>query len=154
LRLIRNGRAVSPVIATLIIVSIAIALAITATLWWSGTIQGFLGVEKVNLILYTESGGQLGTYKVTIEIRNTGTRDITINGVYLNGKPFWEANVTKVSFYIENVTQTLPMAFSLPVGKVATIEVYLGSEYRAGQTIEVKLVTASGNEISKTANLP
>ncbi|MEM3692894.1 MAG: hypothetical protein QXI39_02590 [Candidatus Bathyarchaeia archaeon] len=147
---------VSPVIAAIILVAIAITIGIGAAFWWSGIIQSFIGYESVELLLYTDTGGEYGAYKVAIHIKNTGTKDVTINinGIYLNGKPFWEANVTRVSFWIEDVNQTIPKAFLLPVGKRARIEIYLDKGYRSGQIVDVRLVTASGKEFYKTANLP
>jgi flagellin-like protein len=154
LQRLQSRRAVSPVIATVIIVAIAIAISIAAGLWWTGTFQNFNKVEKVDMILYTEPGQQPGTFMIGIQMRNTGTRDTTINGIYLNGKPFWDANVSRITFNIQGVNQTLPMAISLPIGKSADISAYLGSQYRSGGTVEVKLVTAAGNEITRVANLP
>ncbi len=154
LQRVKSRKAISPIIATLIIVSIAVAISVAAALWWSGSLQTFNRVEKVDMILYTEPGQQPGTFKIGIQMRNTGTRDVTINGIYLNNKPFWDANVSKVSFNIEGVNQTLPMAVSLPIGKAADIEALLGAQYRSGGAVEVKLVTAAGTEISQIANLP
>jgi len=154
LRLSRDKRAVSPVIATVIIVAIAIAISVAAALWYSGTASSFQKVEKVTMSLYAEPSSQQGTFMIGIQMRNMGTRDTTISGIFMNGKPFWDANVTRISFNIENVTQSLPLAVFLPIGKMATIEANLGSEYRAGTSVEVKLVTAAGNEITQIAYLP
>jgi flagellin-like protein len=152
----RWRRGVSPIIAAILLVVIALSLAIGAAFWWSGIIQEFIGYESVELLLYTDRGDEAGTYKVAIHIKNTGTKDITINinGIYLNERPFWEANVTRISFYIEDVNQTIPTSFRLPVGKQAKIEIYLDKGYRSGQMIDVRIVTASGKEFYKTANLP
>jgi flagellin-like protein len=150
----RRKRAVSPVIATVIVVAVAIAISIAAALYWTGAAQMFQKVEKVDMTVYTEPGEQQGTFKIGIQMRNTGTMDTRISGIYMNGKPFWDANVTRISFNIEGVEQTEALAVLLPIGKTASIEAILGSEYRAGQTVEVKMVTAAGNEITQIANLP
>ncbi|MEM2926963.1 MAG: archaellin/type IV pilin N-terminal domain-containing protein [Candidatus Bathyarchaeia archaeon] len=154
--LAKRRRGVSPIIAAIVLIVIAITIGIGAAFWWSGIIQSFIGYESIELRLYTDTGEEYGTYKVTIHIKNTGTKDITINinGIYLNEKPFWEANVTRVSFWIEDVNQTIPKAFRLPVGKKARIEIHLDKGYRSGQMVDVRLVTASGKEFYNTANLP
>jgi len=154
LKILRDKRGVSPVIATIIIVAIAIAISIAAALWYSGTASSFQKVEKVSMSVYAEPGAQQGTFLIGIQMRNQGTRDTTIDGIYLNGKPFWDANVTRISFNIENVTQSLPLQVFLPIGKTAQVEADLGSEYRAGTSVEVKLVTVAGNEITQIAYLP
>jgi len=151
-----NGsrRGLSTVVAVISIVALAIGLTIAVMLWATGVIGSFFKVERLQLTLYTDSAEQPDSFRITIDIKNTGTRDAVISGVYLNGKPFWEANVSRVSFYIEDVNQTLPMAFSLPVGKTAKIEVYLGSEYHHNQNLEVRLRTSAGNDVIQSAILP
>ena len=149
-----SRRALSATIATVIIVAATITIALTVWFLYSGTAQSYFTVEKVDLVLAVDRDSKTGLWKLNIYIRNNGTKDMTISGVYLNGKRFWEADVPRISFYIENVTQTLPAAFFLPIGEKATIEVYLGASYQAGQNVDVKLATAAGTEITKTVSLP
>ncbi|MEM2906410.1 MAG: hypothetical protein QW057_00995 [Candidatus Bathyarchaeia archaeon] len=154
MRSIRERRGLSAVTSVIIIVAVALGLTLAVMLWTTGVIESFFKVEKVQLFVYTDVAEPPDSYLITIDIKNTGTKDAVINGVLLNGKPFWEANVSRVSFYIEGVNQTLVMAFLLPVGKSAKIEVYVGSTYYSNQNIEVKLHTASGNDILASARLP
>jgi len=151
---IRDGKALSTIVATIIIVAIAIGVALAVGLWSTGYIESLFKVEKVQLLLETNVGEQANTYKITVIINNVGTRDTVIDGIYLNGKRFWEADVSRVSFYIEGVNQTLPLQFSLPIGKKATMEIYLGSSFYHNQLVEVKLHTVAGNEVIQTAYLP
>lgn len=154
MRLVKGKVALSKVISVIIIVAIAIGLAVGVALWTTGVIETFLRVEKVQLTIYTDYGETPDTYKITIEIKNTGTRDSVIDGIYVNGQSFWKVDVSRVSFYIEDVNQTLVLGFLLPIGKAARIEVYLGPSFQHAQLVEVKLHTAAGSEIIAAKNLP
>ena len=155
----RNQKAISPTVATIIIVAIAIAIAIAAGVYWSGIIERETGFETLDLIVNTDYGDFYNfnnTYKVTINMKNTGTIDTTIDGIYINNKPFWDTDVLRVDFNIENVTQSVPMKFILPVAKRATMEIIIASSstFKHGNTIEVRLHTAAGSSIIQTQRLP
>ena len=153
----RNNKAISPAIATIIIVAIAITIAIAVGFYWSGLIESQTGIETLDLIVNTDYGDFYtfnNTYKVTINIKNTGTIDTTIDGMYINGKLFWEADVLRVNFDIENVTQSVPMKFILPTAKRANLEVILGSSFKHGTNVEIMLQTAAGTRLALTQRLP
>lgn len=153
----RNKKAISPTVATIIIVGIAVIIAIAVGVYWSGLIESFTGIETLDLIVNTDYGDFYtfnNTYKVTINIRNTGTIDTTIDGIYINGKRFWEADVLRVNFDIENVTQSVPMKFILPTAKRANMEVILGPSFKHGTNVEIMLQTAAGTRLTLTQKLP
>lgn len=148
-----NRRASSPVITTLILVSIAIGLAIVIAFWSSGAIVVFQKTEKVDMILSVEPGVQPGTFRFVIQMRNFGTRDATLKGIYLNGEPFLGPNITGFFVSSQDVNQMVPNSITLPIGTVSSIEAELGPKYQAGQALEVLLVTESGSQIRKVIYL-
>ena len=154
-------RASSPIITTLLLVSIAIALAIIIFFWSSGSIVVLQKTEKVDMILSAEPGMQPGTYRFIIQMRNFGTRDATLREIFLNDEPILELNnsgslalkITGSLMSSQNEDKIDPKSMTLPINEVSTIEAELGPKYQVGQAIEVLLVTESGSEIRKVMYL-
>ncbi len=87
-------------------------------------------------------------WKVTMNLKNTGSADATITGLLVNGKPWNDA------YFGGNVSDpSLPV--SVPTGQEKTITFYItkGGGFNAGVSIEVKLHSASGQDYPKTLTL-
>ena len=148
-----NNRGISPVIATVIIVAVAIAIAIAVAFWMTGIVGLFTGFEEVQ-ITYAYANGSEGTNSwegdIIVKLKNTGTSAATIDEIFINGKPYndWEA---KISPDVE-----LPL--SLAPGSEATIKLTFSDtedgEFHSGQSVEIKIHTASGKEYPKLIVLP
>ena len=80
---------------------------------------------------------------------NTGTADATIDNIFINGKPY--SSYTNVS-----ITPDVSTPYTLAAGKSADFEITIpdGAGFTSGQSIEVKIHTASGQEYPKLTNLP
>ena len=82
-----SRKAVSPVIATLLLIAIAVAAGILVYVFVNGlssqlTNVGTGGVQdQVELAAYSFSG----TSSVTFYLQNVGTSQVTVSAVYLNG---------------------------------------------------------------------
>jgi flagellin-like protein len=88
----RKRKAVSPVIATVILIAVAVALGIAVAFWASGLISSFSKYEKlgVNTQYAVISGSD---WNVTLGGQNTGSSDATITQIQMNGVPINTANV-------------------------------------------------------------
>jgi len=80
-------RGISPVIATVIIVSIAISISVVVALWTSGIISGYMGIERLDIydsycLKYN------GDYYMILYLKNSGTKPITIDNVFVDNKPY------------------------------------------------------------------
>jgi flagellin-like protein len=79
-----SRRAVSPVIATLLMIAIAVAASIIVYVWSIGLLGGLMqsggGAQTAEQLILEAYGG--GT---TLTVRNVGTRSINMTAVYLNG---------------------------------------------------------------------
>ena len=167
---------ISPVIATVIIVAVAIAIAIAVAFWMTGIVGLFTGFEQVKVIsVYAEWDETNHQWTVTVTLRNTGTADATIDEIFLNGKPFayWNNvnNATAVSIDVGNdgtadgdeddLTSMGGTGVPLPAGSSATITLTLPGPggggtalFEHGQSLEIKIHTASGQEYPKLTTLP
>ena len=84
-----SKRAVSPVIATLLMIAIAVAASIIVYVWSIGLLGGLMGggggqQTAEQLIMEAYDGVTAAGAKVTV--RNVGTKAITVAAGYVNGK--------------------------------------------------------------------
>ena len=83
----RKRKAISPVIATVILVAVAITVAVGVSYWMGGISSQYTSFEKVEI----QSGicQKLGTspnqyWNITMKLKNSGTADATLIGVFIN----------------------------------------------------------------------
>jgi FlaG/FlaF family flagellin (archaellin) len=84
-----NLKAVSPVIATIIIVAIAITMSIAVAYWLLGLGSSFTKYEKIEFTTAYAVPTNGGGYTVTLNLKNTGTAASTIDSTLTlyNGYP-------------------------------------------------------------------
>ena len=105
------------------------------------------------------TGNQSG-WKITLKIKNTGPSDATIDDIFINGKPASTFSNDIVNITIDSTsysgTNLQSISVSLPSGGEKDIYIYLKdtTNFDSGQTIEVKIHTAAGNEYPKQVTLP
>lgn len=162
-KLLRDKRAVSPVIATVVLVAVTIVVAV-AVAYWMGGIAGLytrfeqLKVQSYNApqVTFTDPPYPWNGdgWNVTIVVKNTGTADATIDQVLINGKAGDAYNQV-------NVTQG--NGLSVPIGKSVTVFIGILKDgelppneegFTPGTSIEVKLRSAAGMDYTQLLTLP
>ena len=156
---IRSRRAISPVIATVILVAVAITVAVAVSYWMGGIAGQYTKFEKVEI----QSGwAELGTtpvgWNITLELKNTGTATAMLIKVFVNDIPVDTYYVNQTSDILSTETGT-----SIPTDGVAiqsgddqTIQVYIGESYKtlsSGTTVNVKIHSAGGMDYIKLIEL-
>ena len=142
-------KAISPVIATVIIVAVAIAIAVAVAFWMTGITGTFTRYEKLEITYaYAEYNETSAGWNVTLKVQNTGPSDATVDDIFINGKP--------LSTYGNNVqvNESLPMTITSGSTKVVIVTLLETGGFGHGQTVEIKLHTAAGNEYPKQVTLP
>ena len=160
-------KAISPVIATVIIVSVAIAIAVAVAFWMTGITGLFTRYEKLEVVnayavydddnLLPDSNLWNSTgWNVTVVVKNTGSTTATIDDIFINGKPFnVYKNQSDYQLIFVNGEATFD-TLTVEPGQEATLIIGIGesSPFTHGIVIEVKLHTAAGNEYPKSVQLP
>jgi flagellin-like protein len=163
----RERKAVSPVIATVILVAVAITVAVGVSYWMGGISSQYTQFEKVEIQTgYATYDSTNTIWTVTMVIKNSGSADATINMVFLNDIPCTAANYHVTA---ANVTATewgvsfLQTGVTLQPGQSETVYIYIDnpcsgiselSNLSAGTTINVKLHSAGGMDYIKLIKLP
>ncbi|MEM2126908.1 MAG: archaellin/type IV pilin N-terminal domain-containing protein [Candidatus Bathyarchaeia archaeon] len=166
-----DRRGVSPVIATIIIVAIAIVMSLAVAYWMLGLGGAFTRFERLEFqsaYVYTDT-----TYfNITVKLKNTGSADATLDMIILNGKPFdayWNegGNVTIYNLSqqwsdvdennmlgnnsINNLNNvTIKPGYDFTLG----IQLVKGSSWKSGMTVEIMIQTTSGRQYPKSIMLP
>jgi len=156
-------KGISPVIATVIIVAVAIAIAIAVAFWMTGIIGLFTRFEKVEVsYCYAEWDHDNDRWLIYLKARNTGSADATITNIFINGKPYTAIGGVTVHYATTSLTTWDGSDFpTTGIPLLSGKEVYFviaidksSSGLEHGTSIEVKVITASGQEYPKMTNLP
>jgi len=127
-KLWRSRKALSPVIAAIILIAVTVAVSIAVAAWMGALTFTFMGYEDISITTVTWSGD--GT-SLAIIIDNIGTKDVTVNHVEIN----------YAAIDNSNVTQTLPFSFTtLQDPKTLTITY----PYTNGIGYDISVVTSGG----------
>ena len=154
--LITKKRAVSPVIATVILIAVAVALGIAVAFWASGLTSSFSKYEKLGVSTQYATGSG-GSWTVHLGGQNTGSSDASITQIQVNGIPISPGNITSDcnSKSCYPVSLTAPLPLSVPSGSSFNVTMSIsGSGFADGQTIQVTIITAAGNNYPASVVLP
>ena len=148
-RFVRSRKGISPVIATVILVAVAITVSISVAYWMGGISSLYTRLEKIEIHSITAEKGVAGNYTITLAVKNTGSADATIDSVMINGRPLSQ---------FPGVTTTIAVGgTSVVAGGSASVNVLVpagqGVPFTAGTTIEVKLHTAAGKDYPQMVTL-
>ncbi len=139
-------KAVSPVIATVILVAVAITVSVGVSYWMSGISAQYTQFEKVEItnVVITKDNGN---WMVTASLKNSGSAAATINSIFVNDGAV-TLGVTLPTATSALLTSDMPLTgLPLESGQTDTITLCIGETYgllSAGTTINLKFHSASG----------
>jgi len=127
-------RGISPVIATVILIAVTLAIGIAVAAWLMGVWGGLGGGEQLRI--YPESTLTVSSNQATLNlvVKNEGSRDVVIRSVTVAGYPC-----------------DIGSKITVGVGKEETLTCTIGNvELAAGASYEVKVYTEGGSVFSIT----
>lgn len=166
---LRNRKGVSPVIATVILVAVAITVAVAVAYWMSGIAGQYTSFEKIELPAHysqwtDDLDGLAGLdpgWKEYIELKNSGSKDSTITNIFLNNIPikdYMYGALYNITLYVGDEVLVagvnpldLATDIAIQIGNGESEKIILwiieGTEgCSSGTTIDLKIVTAAGNQ--------
>jgi flagellin-like protein len=155
----RERKAISPVIATVILVAVAITVAVGVSYWMSGISSQYTQFEKVEIqtgYATAVSGG----WNVTLSIKNSGSGAATITHVFVNDVPIgaYGADITAMPAAGTTSTDLVSTGLTLTAGQPGDVTVLIASggtsTLSSGTTVNVKLHSAGGMDYIKLVRLP
>ena len=127
----RSKKALSPVVASIILIAVTVAVSIAVAAWMGALTIGFMETEqlKITSVDFTDDG-------IVVSVSNTGTSGATISGVWVN-----DADVT--------ADATFGTSSTIPANGAETITI--DYEWAVGSNYQVRIMTAKGNQFPYNA---
>jgi flagellin-like protein len=134
----KNAKALSPVIASIILIAVTVAVSVVVAAWMGGISLGFMNnAEQVTLsnpVFDTTNG------IVTVTARNSGAGSVTISSGTVDGNTA--------------TLDTVPTGGDLIVPKGDTLDITLTGTFVSGAQYQIQLITMKGTTIVFTATCP
>jgi len=134
MKIFKSRKALSPVVASIILIAVTVAVSIAVAAWMGALSFNFMATEQGQITNLTFTSTD-----ITATFRNTGTTTITITEVWING-----VDQTAAS----DIGTGLAVSGNTPDTITITYAVTSGHQY------EVKLVSSKGNTFVRTMTPP
>jgi len=136
----RSKKALSPVVASIILIAVTVAVSIAVAVWMGALSTGFMQTEQVafgtpTFVITNSTAVPPVAGSVTLNVKNTGTSAVTISEVYINGVAV-TTYTPAGSFTIQPNTATL-LNITTTIG--------LGNNY------QIKVITAKNSPFMTNA---
>jgi archaeal type IV pilus assembly protein PilA len=133
----KNSKALSPVVASIILIAVTVAVSVVVAAWMGGMTIGLMETAEqatiTNLDFATTSGSIVAT------VQNTGNAPVTITATYINDQA---------------VTLASPVEIVKGDSVVITIAIPSAQAWAIGDDVTVKLSTEEGNNLVYTGPSP
>ena len=135
-KLLKSRKALSPVVAAIILIAVTVAVSIAVAAWMGALTFTFMGYEDIEITAVDWTWVDTTGSTVTITVKNVGTKDLTINSIEVNHVKVPDANIT---------TPTLPYPFKTTDDDLTMTFTYA---YSNGTTYDIAVVTQGGFEFT------
>ena len=156
-------RAVSPVIATVILVAVAITVAVAVSYWMSGITSQYTSFEKVEIQtgICTYTSGTPSYWKIVITMKNSGTKAATLTNVFVNEvQALYSLNATalnagEITAELDTTIAGDSLHIQSGASDFVTIWIAVGAPVTltSGTTINIKIHSAGGMDYIKLVQL-
>jgi flagellin-like protein len=134
----KSRKALSPVIATIILIAVTVAVSIAVAAWMGALTFGFMGSSSLTItkVAFWGGSGNANNY-IILSIKNTGTKTVTIG----------TAKVNSVALTIDGGANTTTLTYTTS-GATATGTIQIDNvDWANGNPYQFNLYDTSGNGI-------
>ena len=135
MKMLKSRKALSPVVASIILIAVTVAVSIAVAAWMGALTFTFMGTEQLTIPKITWAWGAAGSRNFTIYVNNTGTKDVTINQILVN-------------YGTTGVTQLTSLPYILKATKSVSLTVKY--DYANGTNYDISVATSSGYKFTNT----
>ena len=143
MKILKSKKALSPVVASIILIAVTVAVSIAVAAWMGALTIGFMGTSSLTItnvaFTPTDGSGQVNN-TIVLTVKNTGTKQVTVSTIKVN-----------------QVVKDFDGDTTLDPGESGrTITIYMGSSYwENGGAYQIELYDSSGQPVgSTTQNAP
>jgi flagellin-like protein len=139
MKILKNVKALSPVIATIILIAVTVAVSIAVAAWMGALTIGFMSSESVTITntVFNGTSGTAPNY-IVIYMKNTGTKQVTLGQVKVNSAICTVAPAANMTLTTTALNQKL------------TITMPTATPWSNGNAYQINLFDASGNPVGST----
>jgi flagellin-like protein len=137
MKILRSRKALSPVVASIILIAVTVAVSIAVAAWMGALTFNFMATEQIKITNVQFSGATNNAINVTMQ--NTGTNPVTVTEIHVNNAA---ANLLSAQFTIQANSQVVANVTYTPLQWVN------GAQY------EIEARTSKGNQFTYTATAP
>ena len=127
-RLLKSRKALSPVVAAIILIAVTVAVSIAVAAWMGALTFTFMQTEEMSFTNY--EWGASNAYCL-IQVKNTGSSDLSISEVRVNDVIAADDGITT--------------PHTLKPGDTVSLTITRTGNYTSGVKYEFKVITAKGN---------
>jgi flagellin-like protein len=124
-KLKKNAKALSPVVASIILIAVTVAVSIAVAVWMGALSTGFMQTEQISITNVVFSG----TATINMTISNSGIANVTISYAAVNNN---EATIASGSLLVANTPAN-------------TLVLTMAENWVLGNTYQIKLTSQKGN---------
>ena len=132
MKILKSRKALSPVVASIILIAVTVAVSIAVAAWMGALTFTFMGTEELKI---TNVEFLTGNQYINITLQNTGTSPITVTEIHVAGG----ANLLSSSKTLSANSQQ---------------EIQVTYAWVNGNNYQVKVVTSKGNQFYYNAVAP
>jgi flagellin-like protein len=141
MKILKSKKALSPVVASIILIAVTVAVSIAVAAWMGALTFSFMGTEQLAITKITWTWGTPTTRNFVINVNNTGTKDVTINQILVN-----YAGVPKTNVTVSTPYGSVPFVLKSTLSTSITVK-YL---YSNGTNYDISVVTSDGYKFTNT----
>jgi flagellin-like protein len=130
----KNAKALSPVVASIILIAVTVAVSVVVAAWMGGMTIGLMGsAEQVSItnIAFTAPD------QISVMVRNAGGTDSSITDAFING--------------VALATPTSAAPVTVAKSTSVTIPLTAPANLTSGTSYTIKLITAKGTSVVNIA---
>jgi flagellin-like protein len=94
-KLLKSKKALSPVVAAIILIAVTVAVSIAVAAWMGSLTIGFMNTKEVKITAmeFTDDGGTPADQYITLDVINPGTSKVNIATIKINDDTVDEGDV-------------------------------------------------------------
>jgi flagellin-like protein len=159
----RSRRAVSPVIATVILVAIAITVSVAVAYWMGGIAGQYTRFEQIEIqsaVCYKDISDPANYFwNISLSVKNAGTRDTTLISAFINEVEVDRYDVTTfLPASDDDWATSMSTTTYITVGNSTGVFFYIdpdkaGATLTSGTMVNIKIYSSGGMDYSKLIKL-
>jgi archaeal type IV pilus assembly protein PilA len=138
----KNAKALSPVVASIILIAVTVAVSIAVAAWMGALVVGNMNTEELKV---TNADFATSPGDVILTVRNTGASSVIVSDAYVGNAIAGATYVAETSLKTDG---------TVAPNEILTVTVTPTIALVSGQAYQFKLISTKGNSFVYTATAP